>query len=271
MKKVLSVQDLSCLGKCSLTVALPVLSAMGHACTVLPTAVLSTHTAFPKPHVRSLTEDIAPICDHWKTIGADFDAISIGYLSDPAQAAAAEYLLDRFPAFTVVDPAMGDHGRLYSGMTQAHVDAVKRLCARANVLIPNVTEACLLTGVEYKENGDLDWCRQLVASMEPFGADTVILTGISPEADTTGYLGVHKTDGEFQHIVPCIPKKCHGTGDLFAAVFTGGCLQGKTVDKAAEMAATFVENVMEATPAQTPFGIEFESQLSKLLKSEEMI
>lgn len=267
MKKVLSVQDLSCLGKCSLTVALPVLSAMGCSCAVLPTAVLSTHTAFPNPHVRSLTEDIAPICDHWKQIGAGFDAISIGYLSDPGQAAAAEYLLDSFPAFTVLDPAMGDHGKLYSGLTDAHVAAVKQLCRKTNVLIPNVTEACLLTGMAYEENGDLAYCRRLLAGLGQFGTDTVILTGISPEENTTGYLGFDKTLGEFHRIVPKVPKKCHGTGDLFAAVFTGSCLQGKPVNEAAEKAAGFVERVVAATPAQTPFGIEFEPQLPWLMEN----
>ena len=146
MKKVLSVQDLSCLGKCSLTVALPVLSAMGHSCAVLPTAVLSTHTAFQNPHILSLTQHIAPICDHWNTIGAEFDAISIGYLSQPEQVVQVEALLDRFPAMTVVDPVMGDHGKLYSGITPEQVTAVKKLCQRADILVPNITEACLLTG-----------------------------------------------------------------------------------------------------------------------------
>ena len=264
MKKVLSVQDLSCVGKCSLSVALPVLSAMGHSCSVLPTAVLSTHTAFPKPQVRSLTEDIVPICDHWKTIGAEFDAITIGYLSDPAQAAAATYLLDNFPAFTVVDPAMGDHGKLYSGLTADHVCAVKALCARANVLLPNITEACLLTGIDYREQGDLAYYRQLLEALGQFGADTVILTGISPLPETTGFMGIDHALGEFCRLVPRQPKKCHGTGDLFAAVFTGWCLRGKTVSQAAELAAEFTEQVISATPSASPFGIAFEPLLPLL-------
>ena len=264
MKKVLSVQDLSCLGKCSLTVALPVLSAMGCSCAVLPTAVLSTHTAFQNPHICSMTEHIAPICDHWETIGAKFDAISVGYLSDPAQAMAVANLLSRFPAFTVVDPAMGDHGKLYSGLTEAHAGAVKQLCERANVLIPNVTEACLLTGIAYEENGSLDYCRYLLAELGKLGADTVILTGISPEPDTTGYIGFDASVGEFCRLVPRHPKKCHGTGDLFAAVFTGSCMQGKSVDAAAEAAAAFVERVVAATAAESPFGIAFEPYLNCL-------
>lgn len=270
MKKVLSVQDLSCVGKCSLTVALPVLSAMGCSCAVLPTAVLSTHTAFPAPHVRSLTEDIAPICAHWKRIGVQFDAVSIGYLSDPAQAAAAAALLDNFPAFTVLDPAMGDHGKLYSGLTDGHALAVKQLCAKANVLLPNVTEACLLTGMAYRENGDLAYCRQLLDALKELGTDTMILTGIAPEAGITGFLGFDKTVGYFQHLAPKEPKKCHGTGDLFAAVFTGGCVQGMAVDKAAAQAADFVAQVVAATPEETPFGIEFEPHLYRLQKTADI-
>lgn len=264
MKKVLSVQDLSCVGKCSLSVALPVLSAMGHSCSVLPTAVLSTHTAFPSPHVRSLTEDMTAICDHWKQIGAEFDAITIGYLSHPAQAAAAAYLLDSFPAFTVVDPAMGDHGKLYSGLTPDQTAAVKALCARANVLLPNVTEACLLTGMDYREQGDLSYCRKLLDALTQFGVDTVILTGISPQPETAGFIGIDKQLGEFCRLVPRQPKKCHGTGDLFAAVFTGWCLRGKTVSQAAELAAEFTEQVIAATDCASPFGIAFEPLLSRL-------
>ena len=266
MKKVLTVQDLSCVGKCSLTVALPVLSAMGCSCSVLPTAVLSTHTAFPNPHVRSLTQDIAPICDHWQKIGASFDAVSIGYLSDPAQAAAVAALLDRFPAFTVVDPAMGDHGKLYSGLCDGQVAAVRQLCQKANVLLPNVTEACLLTGTDYQEAGDLPYYHRLLEALTQLGADTVILTGISPHTATTGYLGYDKTRGMFSRLTPRLPKKCHGTGDLFCAVLTGSCAQGTPVDKAAEKAAAFVERVVAATPQESPFGVEFEPHLSALYK-----
>ena len=264
MKKVLSVQDLSCVGKCSLSVALPVLSAMGHSCSVLPTAVLSSHTAFPKPHVRNLTRDMTAICDHWKTIGAEFDAIAIGYLSAPAQAAAATYLLDAFPAFTVVDPAMGDHGKLYSGLIPDQVTALKDLCNRANVLLPNVTEACLLTGTDYREQGDLSYYRKLLDALTQFGADTVILTGISPSPETTGFIGTDQALGEFCRLVPRQPKKCHGTGDLFTAVFTGWCLRGKTVSQAAELAAEFTEQVIANTEAVSPFGIAFEPLLPLL-------
>ncbi len=262
MKQVLSVQDLSCLGKCSLTVTLPVLSAMGISCSVLPTAVLSTHTAFPNPHKRSLTEDMVPVCQHWKTIGASFDAISIGYLSCPEQAAAVDYLLGSFSAFTVLDPVMGDQGKLYSGITSSHIDALKQLCKKADVLLPNVTEACFLTGVEYREGTDLAYCRELLEAVKQLGAKNVILTGISPENGYTGFM----TDRDFVYRAKKLPVSCHGTGDLFSAVFTGGCVLGRTLEDAAVLAARFVEQVLSNTPEQTPFGVEFEPHLSWLYK-----
>ena len=143
--QVLSIQDLSCMGKCSLTVALPILSAMGISCGVLPTAVLSTHTGFPDPEVQPMTEQLLPFAQHMASVGGDFDAISTGYLSDPRQAEAVCQVLDKFHCLKVIDPAMGDHGKLYSRMTVAHVEAMKELCRRGDFLLPNLTEAAFLT------------------------------------------------------------------------------------------------------------------------------
>ena len=259
MKNVLTVQDLSCLGKCSLTVALPVLSAMGCAATALPTAVLSTHTAFPKPHVRSLTEDISNVCDHWKTVGVSFDAVSIGYLSDPQQAKQVEYLLDSFPAFTVVDPVMGDHGKLYRGIGEDHVAAVKQLCKRADVILPNITEACLLTGISYRESGDEAYYQSLLEGLKPL-ASHAVLTGVSLADGKTGIM----TDSGYVYQRAALPGRFHGTGDIFAAVFTGAAALGKTVEESAKLAALFVEQVILSTPAPTPFGVSFEKALSWL-------
>ena len=145
MKRILVVEDLSCVGRCSLTVALPILSAMGINCSALPTAVLSTHTGFPSPHIHSLTEDIVPICRHFTEVGAEFDGILVGYLSDPEQAEAVAELIGSFDCPVILDPAMGDHGKLYKGITQDHVSVLRELSAMADVVLPNVTEACLLT------------------------------------------------------------------------------------------------------------------------------
>ena len=261
MKQVLSVQDLSCLGKCSLTVALPVLSAMGCTATVLPTTLLSTHTAFPAPHRRSLTEDLMPICRHWQSVGASFDTVSVGYLADAAQVQAVEQVLDTFSgALTVIDPVMGDHGRLYSSIHADHVQAMKRLCRRGNVLLPNVTEAALLTGIPYRQTTDPGYYRQLLEAMEGFGAEAVILTGVCLQEDTLGCFGKDGA-GEFSCQNLRIPRQCHGTGDLFAAVVTGAMTRGMTARDAASLAARFVARVVEATPEATPFGVSFEEVL----------
>jgi pyridoxine kinase len=261
MMRVLSVQDLSCLGKCSLTVALPVLSSMGCAATALPTTLLSTHTAFPKPHRRSLTNDLLPICDHWKSIGAVFDTVSTGYLADPMQVEAVCAVLDAFPdALHIVDPAMGDHGRLYSSMTEDHVRAMKTLCARADVILPNVTEAALLTGLPYQETADPAYFRELLAGLAMLGAKNVILTGVSLEEGKLGCFGKDE-NGEFSFQDAKVDRQCHGTGDLFAAVVAGAMTRGKTAREAARLAAEFTRLVVENTPVSTPFGVKFEACL----------
>jgi len=256
MKQVLTVQDLSCLGKCSLTVALPVLSAMGCSTSVLPTAVLSTHTAFPKPYVRSLTEDMEPIMAHWQTIGAKFDAILVGYLSHPAQVAAVEQLWNSFDAMRILDPVMGDHGTLYSGITDAHAVAVKELCRQADLLLPNVTEACLLTNTPYAESFSEAEYRRLADKLLALGCKQVVLTGVSLKPGKTGFL---TGDGTVYQA-----ELLHGTGDLFAAVCTGALMQGNSLQAAATQAANFVEKTIRSTGACSPFGIAFEPHLSSL-------
>lgn len=266
MKRVLSVQDLSCLGKCSLTVALPVLSAMGCACSVLPTAVLSTHTAFPEPHKRSLTDELLPIAEHWVRVGAEFDMVTVGYLADPRQAEKVSRVLELFHGTVVLDPAMGDHGRLYSGQTEAHVEAMARLCRQADYILPNLTEAALLTGLPYREEADTAYLRELATGMLSFGAKAVVITGFTRTDGQTGFFGARKDGGSFHYQAERIPKHFHGTGDLFAAVFTGALLRGKDLPEAATLAAHFVERVISATAESTPFGIAFEPELPWLME-----
>ena len=262
---VLSIQDLSCLGKCSLTVALPVLSAMGHACSVLPTAVLSTHTAFPKPHCRSLTEDILPVAEHWSSVGAEFDLITVGYLADPLQAEKVSRVLALFQSAVILDPAMGDHGKLYAGQTPEHVDAMAKLCRQADYILPNLTEACLLTGIPYREDADEGYLRELTAGMLSFGAKAVVITGFTRKDGQTGFFGARKDGEVFSYHAQRIGKHFHGTGDLFAAVFTGGLVSGQKDADAATLAARFTERVIAATQESSPFGIAFEPELGWLI------
>lgn len=261
MKRVLSVQDLSCMGKCSLTVALPVLSAMGCGCTVLPTAVLSTHTGFPSPYRRSLTEDIGEICCHWQSVGARFDGIGVGYLATPEQAEAVMAVLDAFQCLTVIDPAMADHGKLYSGLTPEQIPAAAALCRRGQVLLPNVTEAALLTHLPYREAADMGYYRDLVAGMMEFGPEAVIITGAAVSSGQLGFVGAHRQTGEFSYQAPLLHKKHHGTGDLFAAVVLGGLMAGQDIAATGSLAARFVERVLSDTLEKSSFGVEFETQL----------
>lgn len=260
MKRVLSVQDLSCLGKCSLTVTLPVISAMGCECSVLPTAVLSTHTAFPQPHVRSLTEDIGDICAHWQAIGAGFDAISIGYLSDPSQAAAVENLIDTFGCPVILDPVMGDNGKLYSRITDAHKDAMRSLARKAKLLLPNVTEAAALAGMPYREDTDKDYYLHLGRALLELGTEAVVITGVCLSEGKIGFLCLDR-DGESFYQTKKHPRAFHGTGDLFSAVVTGALTLGMELQEAAVLAAGFVEKCIASTRECTPYGVEFETQL----------
>lgn len=261
MKKILVIQDLSCVGKCSATVALPILSAMGISCSVLPTAVLSTHTAFPGPHIRSLTDDIVPIAEHLQQVGAEFDAILVGYLAGPEQAEAVVEVISAFDCPVILDPAMGDHGKLYSGITEEQVSAVRDLATMATVVLPNVTEACMLAGIPYQQQTDGQILRTLCQTLCRMKTETVVITGVSPAEDKTGFVGLQKGEGMFSHTAQRRNKRLHGTGDMFSAVFAGAYVLGRDPVESAELAAAFVEQVIDNTPAATPFGAEFEAQL----------
>lgn len=267
MKRLVTMQDLSCLGKCSLSVAHPVLSAMGIGCTMLPTAVLSTHTAFPGPVVRDLGDFARPAMDHWQSIGAGFDGILTGYLATPAQGALALELAERFGenALIVHDPAMGDHGRLYSGMGPEMVEAHRQVCAGADLVIPNLTEGAWLAGLPYQDRADLDLCQQIATALLKTSAKAVLLTGYAPSPDRVGF---YYTDGttEFAHAAPKIPRSCHGTGDLFAAVTMGGLLNGLSVPESGKLAAEFVHRAIANTGTDSRFGVEFESELGWLAR-----
>lgn len=268
MKSVLSVQDLSCVGRCSLTVALPVLSAMGLRCSALPTAVLSTHTGFPDPHVLSLTDHIGPITDHLNAVDVSFDTVVTGYLADPEQAEAVLPLLQSHKAkgsTVIVDPAMGDHGRLYSRLDEDHVVAMSELCKAADILLPNLTEAALLADMPYREDTDGAYLRALTgALMEYYKVKAVVITGVSGGKGTIGFCGADREEGTFSYHSPVVPRQFHGTGDLFAAVFAGSVTRGASVYDSAVLAADFVRCCVEHTPAVTPHGVEFENQLFRL-------
>lgn len=272
MKRIASIQDISCLGRCSLTVALPVLSAMGVECAVLPTAVLSTHTIFPDFTCHDLTDQILPIARHWKSQALSLDAICSGYLASPQQAEAvckAFDLLRGEKTLIVVDPAMADHGKLYKPFAPDFPQQMKKVCARADVLLPNLTEACLLTDTPYRDEMDEAFVRELLVKLSTL-APRVVLTGVSFDAGTLGAMSYDRESGLFySYFNERVPKSFHGTGDLFTAAVVGSMMQGSTLNDATQLAVDFTLECIRCTcsdPAAQWYGVEFEKALPWLIR-----
>ena len=269
--RILTVQDISCLGQCSITVALPILSACGHETCILPSAVLSTHTGgFGMPHIKDLTEDFPGILDHWRDQKFTFDAVYTGYLGNSKHMDYVKGIFDSMLApggVRIVDPAMGDHGKLYTGFDEKYALTMGDLCASADVILPNVTEACFMTGTPYRQELDEEYVSTLMEKLEKI-APNVVLTGIGYKSNETGVLVSQK--GEHWHYVhEKIPKSFHGTGDVFASAFVGAWQQGKTMTDAVTIAADFTAKCIERTwkePAHW-YGVKFEAVLPELIKS----
>ena len=269
-KKILTIQDISCVGQCSLTVALPIISACGVETCVLPSAVLSTHTSgFSGFTVRDISGDMPAIREHWLKEGIRFSAIYTGYLGTAQQ---VDYVIDIFnttgtpDCVKIVDPAMADHGVLYSTFDMDYVEAMKPLCAQADYLIPNITEACFLTGVEYKTRYDRAYIDEILAKLSALGCKNVILTGVSYDEETTGVAVLE--NGEYHYYChEKLPNSCHGTGDIYASVFTGALMRGKTAFQAAKIAADFAVICIRDTAnyPDHPYGAAFEPSIPRLI------
>lgn len=265
-KRVLTVQDISCVGQCSLTVALPILSAAGHETAILPSAVLSTHTGgFTGYTFRDLTEDIPAISAHWQKEKIAFDAIYTGYLGSAEQIGYVKDMLatlgrGEFTSF--VDPAMADNGKLYPGFDQAFVEEMKTLVFSADIILPNITEACFLTGTEYRENYTEEYVDALLHSLRAAGAKTIILTGVSFNEETTGVI-VLEGDKKSYYQHRKISKGSHGTGDVYASAFVGAYLRGKSAYEAAGIAAEYTVRCIENTVDDPThwYGVKFEPVL----------
>ena len=201
MKKILTIQDISCVGQCSLTVALPIISSMGIECAILPSAVLSTHTGgFSGYTFRDLTEDLPLISNHWQKEKISFDGIYTGYIGSTKLIEYIKNIIDAFKTdnqLVVVDPAMADHGKLYYGFDEAFVDEMKTLCAKADYIVPNITEACFLTGTPYFEKYTKADIESLLIKLSNLGPKYVVLTGISFEEGLLGAAMYDSISGEF--------------------------------------------------------------------------
>ena len=270
-KRILTVQDISCVGQCSLTVALPILSAAGHETCILPSAVLSTHTAgFSGFTVRDLTADLPGIAAHWQKEGIRFQAIYTGYLGSTEQIEDVKNIFRTCAAegcVTVVDPAMADNGKLYPAFDQAYVEQMKTLAFGADIILPNITEACMLTGWPYREQYDEAYINGLLDSLRAAGAKTVILTGVSYNEATTGVM-VLEGDSRRYYMHKRYPKGCHGTGDVYASAFVGALMRGKGAYDAARIAADYTLRCMELTlPDPTHwYGVKFELALPEYIR-----
>ncbi len=270
-KRVLTIQDISCVGQCSLTVALPVLSSCGVETAILPSAVLSTHTGgFKGFTFRDLTDDMLPIADHWQKENISFDTVYSGYLGSAKQINHVLEITKRLlkkDGYSIVDPAMADNGKLYTGFDLAFVQEMKKLVFASDICLPNITEACFLTDTEYKEEYDESYIDDLIDKMVASGAKTIVLTGVSYDEDTTG-VAILEDNVKSYYRHKKIAKKYHGTGDIYASAFTGSLNRGKSVFESAKIAADFVVKCIENTidDKEHWYGVKFEPVLYQLAK-----
>ena len=267
MKRIITIQDVSCVGKCSLTVALPIISAAGVEAGVLPTAVLSTHTQFAKFTFCDLTDEIEKISDTFHELAIDFDAIYTGYLGSFRQLGLVADFFDRFGdgAVKVVDPVMADNGVLYKGFTPEFALAMADLCKKADLIIPNLTEASFMLGIEYNPNYDEAYIRDVLKRLTDLGCPSAALSGISFEE---GKIGVYHynapTDTYYYYAGEKLPVQFHGTGDIFASATVGAIMRDKTETEALRIAVDFTLECMKKTladPDHRFYGVNFEEAL----------
>ena len=273
MKRIVTVQDISCVGKCSLTVALPIISAMGIEAAILPTAVLSTHTMFSGFTVKDLTDQIKPITEHWNKEGITFDAMYTGYLGSFEQIDLMKEMADTFCKdgnLLFVDPAMADNGKLYPAFDEAFAKYMATLCAKADIIVPNITEACFMLGEEYKEKYDEAYAKMLLKKLTDLGAKIAILTGVSFEEGTTGVMGYDSVNDEYYHYTHKKQSRSyHGTGDIFSSTCVGAIMNGYDWKKAVEIAAKYTAECIRLTMEDGKlqwYGVHFEQARPYLLK-----
>ncbi len=273
MKRIVTIQDISCVGKCSLTVALPIISAMGIECGIVPTAVLSTHTMFKEFTCKDLTDQVAPIAAHWTRESFKFDAVYTGYLGSFEQIDLMKDYFDRFGTednLLFVDPAMADNGKLYPAFDEAFAKHMGTLCAKADIIVPNITEACFMTGMEYRTDYDEAYVKELLIRLCDLGAKISILTGVGFEEGKTGVMGYDKAKKEFHYYChEKLPVSYHGTGDIFSSTCVGAMMNDMDWKEAIKVAADYTMECIRLTledPAKPWYGVNFEQAIPYLLK-----
>lgn len=268
-KRLLTIQDISCVGQCSLTVALPIISACGVECAILPSSVLSNHTAgFSGWTFRDLTDEMPNILAQWKKEKVDFDAFYTGYVSKTQIPHILDIMQEtaRPGALRIVDPVMGDGGKLYPGFDDDFPQEMCRLCKGADVIMPNLTEAALLLGEEYCTEYDQAYIEQTIKRLHALGAKNVVLTGVSLEPNK---LGVACYDGNEirYYFTDRLDVSMHGTGDCYASSFAGALLRGHSILESASIAADFVVETIRQSMGDPShwYGVKFEKALPYLI------
>ena len=274
MKRILTSQDSSCLGKCSITIALPVISALGTECVILPTAVLSNHTLFKSFTCKDLSDQIEPICEKWADEDIKFDGIYTGYLGTIEQIEMMEKIFDTFgkDALIFVDPVMADNGKLYPAFDMDYAKKNTELCSKADIIVPNITEAAIMTGMEYKEDHDEAYINELINRLVKLGAKKTFLTGVSLSEGKTGVMGYDRESGEvFTYQNDKVDAIFHGTGDLFSSTLIGEIMKGKDWKDAARIAADYTAHTIAVTmenPKKPWYGVDFEATLPYLINMD---
>ena len=266
-KKILTIQDISCYGQCSITVALPILSAWGYETAILPSAILSTHTSgFKGFTVHDLSDEIPNIINHWKKENIKYDVLYSGYLGEVKHIDLViqikEELLNKNGIF-VLDPVMGDNGKLYPVFNNDYVQAIKRLVKEADIIMPNITEASLLTDLPYQEQYDEKYINNLLNGLKAIGAKDIVLTGVSYEKGTTGVV-IFDENGYRYYKHQKINQSFHGTGDVFASTLLGSYLGNSDLMKASKVAADFIVKCINNTIDDNDhkYGVKFEPLLA---------
>ena len=280
MKRIISIQDISCVGKCSLTTALPIISAAGVEAAVLPTAVLSTHTAFPKFTFKDLTDELEPISETFTELGIGFDAVYTGYLGSFKQLDFVNSFIERFKTkdtTVFIDPVMGDNGGLYTGFTQEFADRMTDLCSKADLITPNMTEASFMLKIPYKEHYTEAYVKDILKALAELGAKRTAITGISFDADNIGvYMYDAVSDEYYSYFNKKFPAVFHGTGDIFAASALGAYMRGNSLLDSLSLAVDYTLECINYTvkdPNHRTYGVNFEEALpmyiERLSKQEE--
>lgn len=272
MKRIVTIQDISCVGKCSLTVALPIISSMGVETAVIPTAVLSTHTMFKNFTFRDLSTDIPLIQKHWKEEKINFDSIYTGYLGSIEQIDMLKDFFKEFKTpdnFIFIDPVMGDNGKLYTGFNQEFADEMAKLCNLADIVVPNLTEASYMLHKEYKENYTEEEIKELLIELSNLGPNKVVLTGVSFKENELGVMSYDKQINKFfTYFREKINVKYHGTGDIFASTLVGALVNEKSLEEALKIAVDYVWETINETyieKKEDAYGVNFESKIPYLI------